>query len=116
MPDVRLTIDGESRTISDLTYQTYGIGPMVKYYFMPINVYVAATPSFGQLSLRDDQSSDETKWGPALRLALGKEWYASQRWGLGVAGVLHLASNKPEGGGPTWTTVGGGVVFSASYN
>jgi hypothetical protein len=79
-------------------------------------VYLAATPSVAQLSLKNDAGSDETDWGPALRLAAGKEWFASERWGLGLAGVLHLASNKHEGGGPTWRTLGGGVVFSASFD
>ncbi len=114
--DVRFTLNGQSETLTNVTYDVYGFGPMLKYYFMPANVYVAATPSIAQLSLSNDHSSDETRWGPALRLAVGKEWYASMHWGLGIAGVLHLASNKPEGGGPTWSTVGGGVVFSASYN
>ncbi len=114
--DVRFTLEGHSETLTDVTYDVYGFGAMLKYYFMPANVYIAATPSVAQLSLHNDQSSDETKWGPALRLAVGKEWYVSRHWGLGLAGVLHLASNKPEGGGPTWSTVGGGVVFSASYN
>lgn len=113
--DVRLTVDGQSQTLQDVTYDAYGIGPMVKYYFMPINFYVAATPSVVQLSLRNDQGSDETDWGPGLRLAAGKEWYVSPQWGLGLAGVLHLASNKHQGS-PTWSTVGGGVVFSASFD
>jgi hypothetical protein len=114
--DVRFTLDGQSETLHDVTYSVYGLGALVKYYVEPANVYVAATPSVAQLSLQNDAGSDETEWGPALRLAVGKEWYASQHWGLGVAGVLHLASNRHEGSGPAWRTVGGGVVFSASFD
>jgi hypothetical protein len=115
--DVRLTVNGSSQTLDGITYQTYGFGPMVKFYAMPANIYLAVTPSIAQLRLSDDnQNEDTTKWGPALRLAVGKEWYVSQRWGMGLAGVLHVASNDAEGGGPKWKTVGGGVVFSASFD
>jgi hypothetical protein len=113
--DVRFTVEGESQTLTDVTYDVYGFGPMVKFYLMPANVYFSATPSIARLRLSDEFSSDETKWGPALRLAAGKEWYVSRRWGLGVAGALHFASNKSEDDALTWKTLGGGVVFSASY-
>ncbi len=113
--DVRYTLDGQTETLHDVTYDVYGLGALLKYYYMPANVYIAATPSVAQLSLHNEAGSDETDWGPALRLAVGKEWYASQHWGLGVAGVVHLASNRHEGH-ETWRTVGGGVVFSASFD
>lgn len=114
--DVDLTVNGHTETLHDVTYDVYGFGALVKYYIMPVNMYLSATPSVAQLSLKSDFGSDETRWGPALRLGVGKEWYVSQHWGLGVAGVLQLASNKAEDDGPTWRTMGGGVVFSASFN
>lgn len=116
-PDPTAEVNGQSiPTASNASTATYAFGPMVKYYFMPINFYLAATPSFAKLSSSSDTGSGETKWGPALRLAAGKEWYASQHWGLGIAGVLNFGSNEETEGGPTWSSVGGGVVFSASYN
>jgi len=30
--------------------------------------------------------------------------------------VFQFSSNEGSSGGATWSTVGGGVVFSASYN
>jgi len=116
--DPSIEVNGQSaQTASNASTALYGIGPMVKYYFMPINFFLAATPSFAKLESSSDTGEGETKWGPAIRLAAGKEWYVSQHWGLGVAGVLQFSSNEEEtSGGPTWSTIGGGVVFSASYN
>jgi hypothetical protein len=46
---------------------------------------------------------------------LGKEWWVSDTWGLGVAGML-LASGNGGGGGSTFTTWSGAILFSATYN
>ncbi len=110
--------DGTRYTIEDATFATYGVGPRLTWYLMPANVYFSATPSFTRLSLSDDYSdySEESRWGIGFRGAVGKEWLVSPRWGLGVAGVVHLSGNKWPGGGPTWRTWGGGLVFSASFN
>jgi hypothetical protein len=109
---------GGSGTLSNVTYGFTAVGPMIKYYFMPINLYVAATPAIGRISLSDDTGSANTKWGPALRLAVGKEWYVAPQWGLGVSGILGFGSNEVDVGGATATykTVNGGVVFSVSFN
>lgn len=119
-PDVRDDYYGSS-TANDWTYGVVGVGPMVRYYFMPINLYLSATPSIARMTLHDDGNDDNygTRWGPALRTAVGKEWFIANRWGMGVAGVLDFASNKDNEsnvGAPTWKTVGGGVVFSVSFN
>jgi hypothetical protein len=81
-------------------------------------VYFSATPSFTRLSLYDafSDTTDYSRWGLGLRAAVGKEWFVSPRWGLGLAGVLHLSSNEGGPGGPTWRTWGGGFAFSASFN
>jgi hypothetical protein len=116
--DPTMTLNGSSATASDTTYTVYGFGPMLKYYWMPSNLYLSATPSLTRLSLRDEVtgSTGETEWGIGLRAALGKEWYVSRTLGLGLAGVLDVSSNKDTNGGPTWTSWGGGLVFSVSFN
>jgi hypothetical protein len=104
-------------TLQDVTYSVYGFGPRVTWYVMPANVYFSVTPSITQLSLDYDDvdETSETDWGLGLRAAVGKEWFVSDRWGLGVAGVLHVASNEDDAD-YKWRTWGGGVVFSASFN
>ncbi len=96
--------------------EIYGLGPTVEYYFMPANVYLAATPAFTRMSTSLlDQLHRESRWGPGFRAAAGKEWFVSQRWGLGVAGLLDVSSNGFESGERS-TRLSGAVVFSASFN
>ena len=113
-----LTVNGDSGTIPDTTYGVIGMGPTIKYYVMPANVFFSATPSVTRMTFSDDNSDGayRTEWGFGLRTSIGKEWQVAGGWGLGVAGVLDYASNKDQDVDANWTTWGGGVVFSASFN
>jgi hypothetical protein len=117
--DPRLTVNGVSGTATDMQYNVVGIGPRLTYY-LPYNIYVSATPSLTRLTFADDESSGSTQLGFGLRTSLGVEWSTGGNWGVGVAGVFHLASNKDRDDGfgnpPTWKTRGGGVVVSFSMN
>jgi hypothetical protein len=110
--------DGSSFTIVDSTYSVYGLGPQLTWFKMPANVYFSITPSLTQLSLSDDYSdeSEESRWGYGVRAAIGKEWLVSPEWGIGVAGVGHFSSNEGGEDGPTWTSWGAGLVFSAGFD
>ncbi|GAC1537636.1 MAG: hypothetical protein NVS2B9_03980 [Myxococcales bacterium] len=49
--------------------------------------------------------------------ALGKEWWGSSHWGLGLAAHLSMSVNQESGTNPpTWTGWGATVAFSATYN
>ncbi|HUM10550.1 MAG TPA: hypothetical protein VLT82_06325 [Myxococcaceae bacterium] len=96
-----------------------GAGLNVTHYFMPANVFVSLTPSFTALIIDNGLGFVErTKTGFGGKLAVGKEWWVSDHWGLGVAAEGFFAVNKDNGSGSTgsWTTFGGGLVFSATYN
>jgi hypothetical protein len=46
-----------------------------------------------------------------------REWWVGDHWGLGVAAQGLLAINREQGASaPTWSTVSGGSLFSATYN
>lgn len=101
----------------DSAYGLGAIGVNVTYYLMPHNVFVSASPSIAKLwSVRSDGSSHATTAGFALKLAVGKEWWISDHWGLGVAGQFFFASNDDKSIGATWKTVAGGLALSATYN
>ena len=100
---------------SSATYTTAGFGPMLTVY-VPGNVFVTLVPSLTRLTIEEGGSTDRTKMGAGLRASIGKEWQVGYDWGLGVALVGHVCSNKDPDGGPTWSTSGGGVVFTASYH
>ena len=113
---------GTSRALGyDLTL--FGIGPGVAYYFMPSNVYLSGTLAFSQVaeSTTDNSSSssdsvDVTKMGIGASFMVGKEWWVSSNWGLGVAGLLHVASMRMMGDDSRMTATALSLLFSATYN
>lgn len=115
-PEVK--VNGQSAgTATDATLSLSAIGLNLTYYFMPINIYVSATPSIGTLSVKQGGQSYDTKSGFAVKLAVGKEWWVSDNWGLGLNLQFAHASNKSEGTNPpTWATNWIGLALSATYN
>jgi hypothetical protein len=80
----------------------YGGGPGLAYYFMPYNTYISGTLLFTRLVWSEDdlgeENSDEdnvqSEPGVGLSLAVGKEWWVSSNWGLGVAARVNYSSNE----------------------
>ncbi len=104
-------------TGGDFSVSLFGVGPSFDYYFMPHNVYVTVTPSLTWVRFSDAFNSFDTAAGFGTRLALGKEWWMTGHWGLGLAGWFAFSFNKEsDAGGPTWRTYAGGLGFSATFN
>ncbi|MEI7703473.1 MAG: hypothetical protein WCK73_02625 [Deltaproteobacteria bacterium] len=102
------------------------VGLNLTYYFMPVNIYVSATPSLSLLRQTYDQilgiplsGSANTKVGFGGKLAVGKEWWVADHWGVGVALQFFVGINADTtnvDSGITWTTLGGAAAISATYN
>ena len=94
------------------------LGVNLTYYFMPLNLYVSASPSFTVLGFEEDGDLDATDGGFGVRLAVGKEWWVSKNWGLGLNAQLALSRNQSSNDfdPPTWRTGWFGLAFSATYN
>ena len=102
------------------------MGLNLTYYFMPVNIYVSATPSLSLLRQTYDQilgiplsGSANTKVGFGGKLAVGKEWWVADHWGVGVALQFFVGINADTtnvDSGITWTTLGGAAAISATYN
>ena len=79
----------------------YGVG--LTYYVMPSNYFVSGSIGIVTFTLVDsgqDNSSISTQGGLAMQFKLGKEWWVSKNWGLGV-GVTYSKSsvtNEPSKG------------------
>jgi hypothetical protein len=114
--DPKAEVNGVERDTEDLTVGLAGIGPQLTWYFMPANVYVSGTLAMTRLTVDNDGEEGETEAGIGGRLAIGKEWWVSNQWGLGVAGYGLFSSNEDKDGGPRWRTWSAGVTFSATYN
>jgi hypothetical protein len=95
-----LTVDGRSATIvGDVSVSDIILGPGLTYYFMPSNIFLSASAGLGSFSLRygTTGSSGSTKQGFGVQLKVGKEWWVSTDWALGIsAGVAYVsADDKP---------------------
>jgi hypothetical protein len=86
-----LSLDGyRSDPHLDLNLYEYAAG--FAYYFPWINLYLAAAVAGvnADLTPTDSMSSGQTtvpltKSGPGFQLFVGKEWWVSANWGLGLA-------------------------------
>jgi hypothetical protein len=101
-------------SLSDSTMVLWGIGPQYTRYFMPTNMYVSATAALTRVSLDRFGTTGATNLGFGTRLALGKEWWVGDHWGLGAVGHLSYSANVD--GSYTMTTYAVGIAFSATYN
>jgi hypothetical protein len=112
-----LTQGGLSVSPGNASFSLIGYGVNLTYYFMPANIYISLSPSLTTVSLDIGGASGSTDLGFGMKLAVGKEWWVSDHWGLGVAGQFFFASNKDKGfDPPTWSTTAFAVAFSATYN
>lgn len=113
--------DGED--LGDAEDTSVGLGAIgvgLTGYIMPVNLYLAASVGVGIGSVRTDTSigtfESETDPGFALNLMIGKEWFVSPRWGIGLAGQLIFASLEDESEAADVNFYGIGVLLSATYN
>jgi hypothetical protein len=104
-------------------------GPGVTYYVPGINAFASLSASLSQLGYRDGTPLDTrygtnqtSHWGVTGRLSLGKEWWVSSNWGLGLAAEVLLGRmGKPDE--PQYdehdrhyTAKGFSLLASASFN
>jgi hypothetical protein len=113
--DPSVSGSGFSGTATGTSLTVSGIGPQYTYYFMPANAYVSTTLALTRVHISDSTTSFDSDWGFGTRVAVGKEWWAGDHWGLGLAGHFSFTSNQ-NGTGDTLTTWALGMVFSATYN
>jgi len=106
---------------SDLNEIAVGaFGPGLAYYFERCNLYLSATFGLAGFAANDGGAGvkvDSSKSGAAFDFMVGKEWWVSRDWGLGIAGELMAASLKDKNvPGLTWSASGLSILFSATYN
>jgi len=112
-------VDGTSRA-SDLGEIGVGaFGPGLAYYFERCNLYLSATFGLAGFTANDGSGFkvDSSRSGAAFDFMVGKEWWVSRDWGLGIAAELMAASLKDKNvPGLTWSASGLSILFSATYN
>jgi hypothetical protein len=98
----------------DLTLNGFGVG--ATYYIDPANVYFALSIGFVN-GLFENASGDRssTKLGLGGHFIVGKEWWASEDWGIGIAGDATMMRMDDRTDGPLSALLFQ-VLFSATYN
>ena len=117
MPDV--SIGGFAAGSSNSSAAVVGFGPGVVYYLEPFNVYFSGTLGAMQFEMDDANGKPiyQTEVGIGCQILVGKEWWVSQDWGLGVAGEFVGASMKDlSDHSITWSATAFSLLFSATYN
>jgi hypothetical protein len=97
-----------------------GVGAGAAYY-LDSNVFFASSVLGSRVSVSDVIGAvAKSDWGVTFEGLVGKEWWVSDNWGLGVAGQLLLGVMKDgpnaNTSGPRWTLAALSVLFSATFN
>jgi hypothetical protein len=109
-------------TSSDLSISdvTYGVG--LTKYFMPSNIFASATAGIAKFLVTLNGSQISSQDGFGFQFKVGKEWWVSDNWGLGVAtGFAYIsADDKKEPTIPaysaTLSTTKFFIVFNTTFN
>ena len=118
-PNAEIIEGGTEVASGDLdgTLSLGGIGVGITNYFMPSNFYISATLGFASLELDiDNLGNAESDTGFAGEISLGKEWWVSNNWGLGIAGVFGFHSIPDSDVDENFKGANVGVLFSATFN
>ena len=113
------TLSGTAENV-DLSISDIGAG--LSYYFMPSNIYLSGTFTISRdrIELKDLNRSGSTQSGFGMYFSIGKEWWVSADWGLGVAGFGYFSqtTDKDASSNQEYTVKNTvfGIVFSATYH
>ncbi len=112
-PDTKLdgTYSGNFRDY--FGHALLGLG--VTYYFMPVNFFLSGTIGVGGFKFMTSDSTYDSKRSLGLQLKVGKEWWVSKDWGLGVSLFLLTQEVKQSN---NQNLKGGflGLMFNTTFN
>lgn len=113
--DPKVKYNGYKATLDgDVSTSIFGIG--ITTYFSS-NLYLSGSIGFAKTKLDGNGFEGETDRGFGFIGMVGKEWWVSENWGLGVAGQFMYASCPDEGeGSGDLSTTSVAILFSATYN
>jgi len=107
---------GLSGGTQNTSMSLFGIGPSLTYYW-PSNYYLTTTVHLSRLSISTNGTDANADTGIGARLGIGREWWISDHWGLGLNGHFGYAYNPdPNPNASPLHSVVAGLMFSATYN
>jgi hypothetical protein len=111
--------------IEDASLTGVVFGPALTYYFMPANIYLTLALGISALVLDTERMEARgSDVGFGSNLDIGKEWWVSDNWGLGIAARFWFTSVSDTVDNDmddvvedvTYNMSGFAVLFSATYN
>lgn len=116
-----LSYGGQAPDYSGLDLTMFGFGPGVAYYLEPVNLYFSGTLTFTEISFSNTNTAvplDSTNLGIGLSFMVGKEWWVTRDWGIGIAGQIHVATmgDTVSGYDTRMRAATFSMLFSATYN
>jgi hypothetical protein len=113
-----ITLNGMSIGNANGSLDVVGFGGGAAYYFPDINAFVLGSIYAARIESSDSSGDtvETSDLGWVLEGQVGKEWWVSSDWGLGVAGQVVGGRINAQGGSPTYSALSFGLLFSATYN
>lgn len=117
--DMSAGYNGRFETVpvaADIAANLIGVGVT---YYMAANMYMTATIGMSKFSLDYDDSNRKsegaTDSGFGFQLGIGREWWVSDEWGVGVSlSYVHASAEDGPYGEISSNSVS--VMFSATFN
>lgn len=104
VPGPTITFSGNQSAVApdNVSLGEAMIGAGLTWYIMPTNFFFSGSAGIGNFSILDTKtnSNDATQRGFSMQIKVGKEWWVSKNWALGIGvtyGKTHL-TNEPGGG------------------
>lgn len=114
MNDPSYDLNGQDQQTLSGTASLSAVGGGATWYFGS-NFYLSGSLGFAWISFKDDRYEVSSGTGGALDLTVGKEWWVSDRWGLGVALGLQ-GYGVPIDDADELTGGSASLRFSATFN
>ncbi len=114
--DPTLEFNGFEDQTEDVALTMSMIGGGFTYYFGSSNTYVTASVGAGQLTLDIDGDDETSDTGLAFDAGIGKEWWVSDNWGLGVSATAGYHSIPPGDADGNFKGTSFAIRFSATRN
>ena len=114
-PNVTETGYGSATANGNISLGGFGAG--IVYYFEPVNFYLSGAIAAVNLQGQDasGNTTGQTNIGPGFQAMIGKEWWVSTHWGIGVAGEFIAATMKDKNtSNITWNAGAFSLLFSAT--
>lgn len=120
-PKIQITGNPGTKASDNLSVGETMIGAGLTYYIMPANILLSGSVGLGSFSIDDTNNPNNnvtTQQGFSMQLKIGREWWVSKRWALGVSftyGKTRL-TNEPGGVVEKLDSNRFGILFNASLN